>query len=41
LCEACDRSVTTVPAICKALNVTPAYASLLERYPNAAVRRSG
>lgn len=41
LCEACDGSVTTVPAIRKALNGTPAYAALLERYPDAFVRRIG
>ena len=39
LCESCDGSVTTVPAIRKALAVTSAYAALLERYPDALVRR--
>lgn len=41
VCEACDGAVTTVPALRKALNVTPAYAALLERYPDALVRRVG
>jgi hypothetical protein len=39
LCESCDGSVTTIPDIRRALNVTPAYAALLERYPDALVRR--
>jgi hypothetical protein len=39
LCESCDGSVTTVTAIRKALNVTPAYAALLERYPDAQISR--
>jgi hypothetical protein len=39
VCEECDGSVTTVSAIRKALDVTPAYSALLERYPDAEIRR--
>jgi hypothetical protein len=41
VCESCDASVNTVPAIRAALSVTPEYAALLERYPDALVRRVG
>lgn len=39
VCEACDRDVTTAPVLRQALTVTPIYAALLEKYPDAEVRR--
>jgi hypothetical protein len=41
VCESCDGSVTTVPAIRAALGVTPEYAAILKRYPDAVIRRVG
>ncbi|QJW93746.1 hypothetical protein FTUN_1257 [Frigoriglobus tundricola] len=39
VCESCNGSVTTVPSIRTALGVTPEYAALLYRYPDATVGR--
>jgi hypothetical protein len=40
VCESCNGTVTTVPSIRAALGVTPEYAALLYRYPDATVARN-
>jgi hypothetical protein len=41
VCSVCDHELTTPAALRGALVATPAYAALLERYPNATVSRVG